>query len=71
MIDLREMVNGILTIIFISIAIGQFDKLHSFAREQAIASLRGWPAYHFFPKGYGVEFSDRHVYVENRKHTAY
>lgn len=52
MIDLRDLIKGILVVIFFSISIGQFERLHTFAREQAIASLKGWPEYHFFPKGY-------------------
>jgi len=51
-LDLRDFVLGVLTIIFISIGIGQFGKLHDFSKREAVKTLRGWPAYHFFPPGY-------------------
>ena len=52
-IDLRDLIKGILVTIFISMAIGKFDKFHDFAKQEAIKTLHGWPAYHFFPPGYG------------------
>ena len=59
-IDLKDFVVGIMTVIFISMAIGQYHKLQAFARRQAMAALKPWPAHHFFPPGYEVK--DPHKY---------
>jgi hypothetical protein len=48
--EIKDLVVGIITIILIAIALGQFDRLHSFARKEAARSLKGWSALpQFFP----------------------
>jgi hypothetical protein len=51
-LDLKDLVVGLLAVIFISMAIGRFGALETFARKQAVAALRPWPAHPFFPKDY-------------------
>jgi hypothetical protein len=48
--EIKDLVVGLLTITLIAIALGQFDRLHSFARKEAAKSLKGWSALpQFFP----------------------
>lgn len=51
-IDLRDLIVGILVVIFIAMGVGKLDALHDFAKKEAVKTLHGWPAYHFFPKSY-------------------
>ena len=57
-IDLKDLVIGLLTVIFLSMAVGQYGRLQEFAKRQAMAALKPWPAHRFFPKEY-VERSFR------------
>jgi hypothetical protein len=48
-IDLRDLIVGILVVISVAIGVGKLDALHDFAKKEAVKTLHGWPAYHFFP----------------------
>lgn len=50
--EIKDLVAGLLVVIFIAIAVGQYGRLQAFARAQAQAALKGWPAHPFFPAGY-------------------
>jgi hypothetical protein len=51
--EIKDLVVGLLTITLITIAVGQIDRLHSFARKEAAKSLKGWAALpQFVPKGH-------------------
>jgi hypothetical protein len=54
-IELKDLIAGLLTIILLASSVGKLDELHSFAKKQAVKSLKGWGPYHFFPKGYGAK----------------
>ena len=56
--DIRDLVIGLLTVIFLSIAFGQYGHLQDFAKRQAAQALKPWPAHRFFPQSY-VERSFR------------
>jgi len=43
-IDIGDLVSGLLTLIFLSMTCGQYEKLHTFSKWQAIKALKGWPA---------------------------
>jgi hypothetical protein len=51
-VDIGKLIEGLLAIILISIAVGKYDALHSFARQEAARSLRGWSTHAFFPADY-------------------
>lgn len=51
-IDLKDLIIGLLTVIFLSMAVGQYGHLQEFAKKQAVESLKPWPAHRFFPAAY-------------------
>ena len=53
-IDLNSLVAGLLALILISLSFGKYEKLHAFARREAVQALRGWHPHPFFPTGYQV-----------------
>lgn len=57
---MNDLIKGITSIILISIALGQFDRLYRFARLEALKAVAGGlhPLPRFFPEGY-----------ENKRHT--
>jgi hypothetical protein len=60
-IDLKDLIIGLLTVIFIAMAFGQYSKLQDFAKKEAVKALKPWPAHRFFPATYVEKsFSHRH-----------
>lgn len=51
--EIKDLVVGLLAVIFVAMAIGQFGTLERFARKQMIQALHPKPAPLFFPPGYG------------------
>lgn len=51
-IEIKDLVVGLLAIVLIAMAIGQYDELQSFARREAAQALKGWPQHRFFPAYY-------------------
>ena len=51
-IDLKDLIIGLMTLILLSMSLGQYGKLHDFAKRQAVAALKPWPAHRFFPQSY-------------------
>ena len=39
-IDIKDLVNGLITLVFLSIAIGQYGRLREFAKEEFVKSMR-------------------------------
>lgn len=64
--EIKDLVAGLLVVIFIAMAIGQYGRLERFARDQAKASLRGWPEHRFFPVGYEYHGPKKAVVHEHR-----
>lgn len=52
-VEIKDLVVGILAVIFISMALGQYGRLERFARTEAAKALRPKPVPEFFPAGYG------------------
>ena len=50
--EIKDLVTGLLVLIFAAIALGQYGKLEQFARKEAIAALHPKPAPAFFPRTY-------------------
>lgn len=50
--DLRDIIKGLLVVISISLALGQYPKLQRFARLEAAKALKGGHTPRFFPNGY-------------------
>ena len=51
--EIKDLVTGLLAIIFVAIALGQYGRLEHFARVEAAKALRPKPTPAFFPKTYG------------------
>jgi len=51
-VDLKDLIIGLLAVIFLAMSFGQYDRLREFAKDQAAAALKPWPAHRFFPKEY-------------------
>jgi hypothetical protein len=49
-IEFKDLVTGLLVIIGIALAIGQYNKLELFAKKEAVNALRGWDGHVFFNK---------------------
>jgi hypothetical protein len=49
-IDLTGLIKGLMVIILFALSIGQLDRLHEFAKQEAMSALRGWPPHPFFPQ---------------------
>jgi hypothetical protein len=49
-IDLSGLIKGLMVIILFALSIGQLDRLHEFAKKEAISALRGWDSHPFFPQ---------------------
>jgi hypothetical protein len=49
-IEFKDLVTGLLVVVGIALAIGQYDKLEMFAKKEANESLRGWDTHVFFDK---------------------
>lgn len=51
-VDIKDIVIGLLTVISIAMALGQYDNLERFARREFVKSLKphGWYSAPFFPK---------------------
>lgn len=62
-LDIKDLAAGLLSVILLSMAVGQYGKLQGFARGQAAAALRGWPAHPFFPPGYDYHRAGRRLRV--------
>ena len=43
-IDLKDLINGLITVIVIAISIGQYGKLREFAKKEFIKSMRSTPS---------------------------
>ena len=53
--ELKDLIVGLVAIIFFAMAIGQYDKVQSFAHREGLKALRGGsPSHPFFPAGYEV-----------------
>lgn len=52
-IEMKDLVLGLLTLIFVSVALGHFDQVERFARREAAKALRPKAVPQFFPSGYG------------------
>ena len=52
-IEIKDLVSGILVIIFTAMALGQYGRLEKFARSEAVKALRPKPVAEFFPRNYG------------------
>ncbi len=55
--DIGSLIAGLLVIVGIALAMGQYPRLERFAREQAVLALRGWEPQPFFVKA--KDTSDR------------
>jgi len=51
MIELKDLVIGLLAIILLASSFGKLDQLHEFAKVQAVKSVKGWGSHHFFQRG--------------------
>ena len=51
-IDLKDLIIGLMTVIILAMSLGQYGKLQEFAKRQAVAALKPWPAHRFFPPNY-------------------
>lgn len=51
-IDLTKLIEGLLVLILVAIALGQYNNLRAFAAREAAASLHGWGTHAFFPSTY-------------------
>jgi hypothetical protein len=52
-IELKDLVVGLLAVIFLAMALGQYGRLETFARLEFAKALRPKPTPAFFPEGYG------------------
>lgn len=41
--EIKDLVVGLLTILVLAMAVGQFGKVQAFAIRQAASALKGWP----------------------------
>ncbi len=48
--EIGSLITGLLVIIGIALAVGQYPRLERFARAQAAQALRGWQPHPFFVK---------------------
>jgi hypothetical protein len=46
-IDLKDLINGLITVIIIALSIGQYGKLRDFARKEFVESMSAHPHSHF------------------------
>ena len=54
-LDIKSLVEGILAIIFLALALGQFERLQKFAREEMASALESKNRLtNIFPKNYNV-----------------
>lgn len=44
-IDLKDLLNGIITVVMISLAIGQYGNLRAFAKKEFVKLMRARPTY--------------------------
>lgn len=51
--EIKDIVTGLLAIIFVAMALGQYGRLEQFARAEAAKALQPKPVPAFFPAGYG------------------
>ncbi len=51
--EIKDLVSGILAIIFLALALGQYGRLERFARAEVAKALRPKAAPAFFPASYG------------------
>ena len=49
-IDLKDLINGLITVIIIAVSIGQYGKLREFAKKEFVYSMTASP-YSIFEKG--------------------
>lgn len=52
-VDIRDLIGALMTLIGISIAIGQYDELKEWAKREAVRATKGWEVRRVFPVGYG------------------
>jgi hypothetical protein len=50
--EIKDLVTGLLVLIFAASALGQYGSLQRFARVEAARTFRPSPTPAFFPKGY-------------------
>ena len=51
--EIKDIALGLLTIVLLSMALGQYGKLEKFARTEAAKALRPKPVPEFFPRDFG------------------
>ena len=47
-VDLTKLIEGLIAVIGVAIALGQYPALERFARGEAGNALRGWDTHRFF-----------------------
>jgi hypothetical protein len=47
--EIKDLVTGLLVLIFAAMALGQYGRLERFARREAVAALHPRPTSAFFP----------------------
>jgi hypothetical protein len=65
-VDIFPLVRGLLIVIGISIALGQYGQLEAWARKEAVHAMQpnAWPELRFFPPNYGTRRGiDRHSVI--------
>lgn len=50
--DLTKLIEGLLIVILFACLVGKYDRLRSFAAQEAVASLHGWDQHLFSPSTY-------------------
>lgn len=50
--EIKDLVVGLMVVVMIAMATGQYGKLKQFSRKQAASALKGWKTHPFFPAGY-------------------
>jgi hypothetical protein len=43
-LDLKEIINGLITVIIIALAVGQYGKLRDFAKREFVNSMKSTPS---------------------------
>ena len=56
-VEIKDLITGLLMIIFLSLAIGKYDALKTYARREGLRALSGksWKTPNFFPKGFEID----------------